>query len=311
MKEFDIYLPPRRTECTVYIYSLPYYSGIVVVSGLVIDSAVEDYSLKKLIQAKPGLLLSSGVEETFKLIHESGEFGAILDSSVDFGAGFQVIPAGNGILLDADPAYLKAEGFLRVENGMVLDDSVLEFQISHTLGRGESGMLIVTGVDETLKRSFLGEDAQSGVLLRTDAVINRLNHITASDSMLLQSYLQNLCYHFYMEPAEENAVVIDSGGTTGSIYKALHGVEPGILIDTESDCSAEKHIETEGDILLEQACKETHDKLIWPDGSELVIETENTGTDLKRYRKLYEVDGKTLADIDNMTLDELDYVWLT
>ena len=168
MKEFDIRLPTRLTECKVLIYSLPYYSGLTVIDGFIIDSAVDGYTLQKTFSAQPGLVLASEVEGTFKLVHEAIQSELVLDSHMDLEALYKIIPEPSGIVLLEEPARLFAEGFLRASSGIELESSLLDIQISHSLGRGESGFIINSSVDGTLKVSHLA-DIQSGFMLQSEA----------------------------------------------------------------------------------------------------------------------------------------------
>lgn len=168
MKEFDIRLPPRLTECKVLICSLPYYSGLTVIDGFIIDSTVDGYTLQKVFRVQSGLVLTSEVEGTFKLVHEVAQSGLVLDSHIDIEALYKIIPEPSSIVLLEEPARLFAEGFLRVSDGIELDSSLLDIQVSRSLGRGESGFIINSSVDGTLKVSHIS-DIQSGFMLKSEA----------------------------------------------------------------------------------------------------------------------------------------------
>ena len=86
-------------------------------------------------------------------------------SSVDMEAHYKLAPEASGFILSSELDRLSAEGFLRMENGIALESSVVPIQVSKSLGHGESGFIINSSVDGTLKISFLGSDIQSGIVL--------------------------------------------------------------------------------------------------------------------------------------------------
>ena len=48
-KEFDIFLKKHIIECDLLIYSIPYRDGISVTDRLILNAALESYSLYKLV----------------------------------------------------------------------------------------------------------------------------------------------------------------------------------------------------------------------------------------------------------------------
>lgn len=391
MKEFDIRLPTRLTECKVLIYSLPYYSGLTVIDGFIIDSAVDGYTLQKTFSAQPGLVLASEVEGTFKLVHEAIQSELVLDSHMDIEALYKIIPEPSGIVLLEEPARLFAESFLRASSGIELESSLLDIQISRSLGRGESGFIINSSVDGTLKVSHLA-DIQSGFMLQSeaefvprilarpiqggivisaapmrstlqkmtkgensiifsseaDAILSHslgrmesgfviksnspsmskhsffngesgfvldaapldtkcLNRFTVDNGILLTAELKNLCYLVCLDI--DNGIVLDTEAA-GTLIKVLYGAESGIILGTEASAAATKAIRAESGIVLDTEATGIPVKVMKPEESGIVIDSEATA-DSKRYRLLEELDNLELKDIDDMTLEELDWVWLT
>lgn len=391
MKEFDIRLPSRLTECRVLIYSLPYYSGLTVIDGFIIDSAVDGYTLQKAFNAQSRLVLTSEVEGTLKLVHEVIQSGLVFNSHVDIEALYKIIPEPSGIILLEEPARLSAEGFLSVSGGIELDSSLLAIQVSRSLGRGESGFIINSSVDGTLKVSHLA-DIQSGFLLQSevafvprilarpiqggivisaapmqgtlqkmtkgessiifqseaDAILShslghmesgfiinsnsppmykhsffngtsgfvlnaapldtkRLNRFTVDNSILLTAELKNLCYLICFNI--DNGFVLDTEAA-GALIKVLYGTENGIVLSTEASAATIKAIHVESGMVLDLEVTGIPVKVVKPEESGIVIDTK-VSADLKRYRLLCDMDNLSLADIDGMTLEELDYVWLT
>ena len=134
MKEFDIRLPTRLTECKVLIYSLPYYSGLTVIDGFIIDSAVDGYTLQRRSVPNLGWCLPQKWRGRSSSSTRLSSPGWCLDSHMDIEALYKIIPEPSGIVLLEEPARLFAEGFLRASSGIELESSLLDIQISRFSG---------------------------------------------------------------------------------------------------------------------------------------------------------------------------------
>ena len=61
-KEFDIFLKKHIIECDLLIYSIPYRDGISVTDRLILNAALESYSLYKFVAVQTGSLLTKIVQ---------------------------------------------------------------------------------------------------------------------------------------------------------------------------------------------------------------------------------------------------------
>ena len=66
-KEFDIFLKKHIIECDLLIYSIPYRDGISVTDRLILNAALESYSLYKFVAVQTGSLLTAHIDEMIKL----------------------------------------------------------------------------------------------------------------------------------------------------------------------------------------------------------------------------------------------------
>ena len=46
VKEFDIYLKRRITECDLIVYSLPYRDGLTATNRIILESCIESWRLR-------------------------------------------------------------------------------------------------------------------------------------------------------------------------------------------------------------------------------------------------------------------------
>ena len=54
MKEFDIYLKKRLTECNIIIYNLPFRDGMTVFNRMILNSIMNETVLYKMMAVQTG-----------------------------------------------------------------------------------------------------------------------------------------------------------------------------------------------------------------------------------------------------------------
>lgn len=300
MKEFDIRLPTRLTECKVLIYSLPYYSGLTVIDGFIIDSAVDGYTLQKAFNAQSGLVFTSEVEGMSKLVHEAIQSGLVLDSHMDIEALYKIIPESSGIVLLEEPARLFAEGFLRVSSGIELNSSLIDIQVSRSLGRGESGLVISSSVDGTLKVSHLA-DIQSGFMLQSEVAFvprilarpiqggivisaapmrGTLQKMTkGKSSILFKSEADAILSHSLGRM--ESGFVINSNNPPMYKHGFLNGTSGFVLNAAPLDTKRLNRFTVDNGILLTAELKNLCYLICFNIDNGIVLDTEATGTLIK------------------------------
>lgn len=64
-KEFDIFLKRHVIECDLLVYSIPYRDGISVTDRLILDAALEAYSLYKFVAVQTGSVLTAHIDDMF------------------------------------------------------------------------------------------------------------------------------------------------------------------------------------------------------------------------------------------------------
>lgn len=81
-----------------------------------------------------------------------------------------------------------------------------------------------------------------------------------------------------------------------------------IEIAANTSLSEAKYIEAKDQVEIGVAVQDVLNKTVSPDTSELVIISSVEDVNMRRYRKLSEMDDSTIATYDDMSLDNIDYI---
>lgn len=308
-KEFDIYLRKHLVECDVLIYSFPYHDGISVTTRLILGAALNSYLLHKFAAAQMESEVEAHIDQMIKLCLEKLSMGMNLDTSVNFEVYAKLYMENNPIAIDAQVINLLEQVFIEAKSGLVLATDPLVTQVALSTGRGNFPLLVDTGVIGTLKHSLLNLKSA----IASDAAVRRINqvdYIKADTSAVTDSTLQSLCYNSVFNASVSMEIMTLVLGT--EIRHSLGVWYNGLALDSKvTGTWAQKFIDADTATTIIQEAVGKLIKVLYPDDNIAIIEASDLNIDMKRYRLLYELDDSRLTDIDGMTLEELDYVWLT
>lgn len=307
-KEFDIYLRKHLVECDLLVYSIPYHDGISVTNRLILEAALNGYLLHKFAAAQMGSEVEAHIDQMIKLCLEKLSMGMDLGAVVDFEAHAKLYMENDPIIIDTPAINTLEQVFNEVENGLVLAVDPLVTQVASSTGRGKFPLPVDAGVACTLKHSLLNLRS----VLTSDATvkqINQVDHIRADTSTVIDSALQSLCYNLVFDASAAIEIVALVLGT--EIRHSLGVWYNGLTLDSKvTGTWAQKFIVAETVTAIMQEATGKLIKVLYPDDVGTVVKTSGLNISMKRYRLLYELDNLRLADIDGMTLKELDYIWL-
>lgn len=184
----------------------------------------------------------------------------------------------------------------------------LQVEILYSLGGGASSFALDSTVVEIAKNSFL--QTETSVIPVAFPVQFLLTYaVVAETQTVVSAAVTNLCYNYF------------SGGSSGMEITAKLGEleEHFPLGDFENAVQIENT--AAGHFLLEKREHADSDSVIAvacdaaltgssPELASVVVLGCAIEELIRRYRLLSEVDDRSLADIDTMTLDDLDYVIL-
>ena len=87
VKEFDIYLKRRITECDLIVYSLPYRDGLTATNRIILESCIESYTLQKFVAMQFGSELVSHIDKMIKTCYERLNWGTAISADAVFQTG--------------------------------------------------------------------------------------------------------------------------------------------------------------------------------------------------------------------------------
>ena len=184
----------------------------------------------------------------------------------------------------------------------------LQVEILYSLGGGASSCALDSTVVEIAKNSFL--QTETSVIPVAFPVQFLLTYAVGAETQtVVSAAVTNLCYNYF------------SGGSSGMEITAklgeleehfpLGGFENAVQIENTAagHFLLEKREHADSDSVIAAACDAA---LIGssPELASVMVLGCAIEEFIRRYRLLSEVDDESLADIDTMTLDNLDYVVL-
>lgn len=308
-KEFDIYLRKHLVECDLLVYSIPYHDGISVTNRLILEAALNSYLLHKFAAVQMGSEVEAHIDQMIKLCLEKLSMGMDLGAVVDFEAHTKLYMENDPIIIDTPAINMLGRVFNEVESGLVLAVDPLVTQVASSTGRGDFPLLVDAGVTDTLKHSLLN---LRSAFTPNAAVkqINQVDYIRAETSTVIDSALKSLCYNLVFDASAAIEIMALVLGT--EIRHSLGVWYNGLTLDSKvTGTWAQKFIVAETVTTIMQEATGKLIKVLYPDDDNIVVKAFDLNISMKRHRLLYELDDLHLADIDSMTLKELDYVWLT
>lgn len=134
MKEFDIYLNKRLTECDIIVYSIPYRDGLTAINRLIMESCVESYTLTKFIAIQTGSELVSHIDEMLKICNERLNNSVDIGVSAQFDIHYSNRPEEIGIVISANSIKLLASSFMEANNALQFAAEPLDARLAKQLG---------------------------------------------------------------------------------------------------------------------------------------------------------------------------------
>lgn len=308
-KEFDIFLKKHIIECDLLIYSIPYRDGISVTDRLILNAALESYSLYKFVAVQTGSLLTAHIDEMIKLCKER------LSIEMTFGASAE-IEVHNNLYIQNDPIVFDTPAVETIElvmnefnNGLILTAGDIDTQVALSAGKVNLALLLNADVIGTKKTSLIRAD--SGFFLDSDIrEVNQRNYIETDTALEMGATLQSLCYQLTIEASAALELMAMVVGTEirHSLGRWYNGLAIGANV---KGTNSQKFERAEAIIQLMESATGTLVKVLYLSDCGMALDVADANFGLKRYRLLREIDDLELRDIDDMTLNELDWVELT
>lgn len=307
-KEFDIYLREHLTECDVIVYSIPYHDGISVTNRLILEAALNSYTLQKFAAVQMKSELVAHIDEMIKLCLEKLNMKTVIEASAKFEAHSKLYLEDMPLIIDTSSVEMLERMMNDVENGLILAVEPLDTQLAVSTGGGDFPLLVGAHVTDTFKRSLL--NLRSSTIAETAVTqINQVDYIDADTTTVIDSTLQNLYYKLTFDASSVLEIMTLVLGT--EIRHSLGRWYPSIAVGAKvTGTWAQKFIAADAVANIMQEAVWKLIKVLYPEDNVITITTDDVNAGLKRYRLLYEMDDNLLSDYDDMTLDSIDYVIL-
>lgn len=308
-KDFDIFLHRHLTECDLLIQSIPFRDGISITDRMILNATLQGCKLLRIASMRSDMELAARLDRMIKTCYEKLSTSISMDASVE-------LKATDILSMNNEPLEFSVEnlGTLttvlnRAEAGMIMSVEPLVTKIAKSLGHMDTPVMLNANVTDTLKRSLItlrsgiGMDAWLDKELKTGLILD------ANAGMSMEATLDNLCSRIGFDAVTgiEMTAIILGTRLSHSLGRAISG----ITIDSKVTGTKARKLETANGIIQIMAdMTPILIKLIYPETAALPLDADISGSTLKRYRLLDEMDDFSLEDFDDMTLDEVDYVIL-
>lgn len=307
-RNFDIYLRDHLTECDLIVYSIPYRDGLSATNRMILEAALNSYTLQKFAATQMDSELGSHIEQMIKLCKEKLDLASEVDVSAKF--KMQANPHVEDLTVQADTSVQQVLVQLlnKFEAGIALTIQPLMTQAALSSGVGRFPIPLDADVSGSLKTDFvrLNSDAYVNADVRKT---NKRDLIQADAAISFDQSVKELCYRISADASASVEIVALLLGT--EIHHSLGVWYNGLGVGADvSKTQAKKSFAASAVVELIQEAAGTLTQFIAPEDT-VVVTTSSVDAGLKRYRMLSEMDDLDLAALDDSTLEELDYVQLT
>jgi hypothetical protein len=307
VKEFDIYLKRRITECDLIVYSLPYRDGLTATNRIILESCIESYTLQKFVAMQFGSELVSHIDKMIKTCYERLNWGTAISADAVFQTHYIMNPEASAVELAVEDIPALETMFAEAESCMILNAAPLLANIAKSLGHGHTAIAFDGGVRDTLKWGLMSP----GDSIVLDAVVSgtqAIDYIKVDAPVVPGTEMVNLCYRITSTAsmAMEIAALVLGTELHFSFGRAYGGMAFDAKVSSEH---LRKYELVENNLRILADITESIRQFIATDGTAVDISVSASPI-LKRHRLLAEMDADELSEFNNMTLDEVDFVIL-
>lgn len=308
MQTFDIYLKKRLTEIDVIITQLVQRDAFSIYDWLNIFCSMDEIEVRKNLQIDSTLSLDAQMDNFLEYVSETIGNKLHLDGNVDL-VNQSLISGETGMELFAEELEVTNKSFIAINSDLEISVDSLDYYIAHSFGKVNFDMSLLMNEVDTVKYSFdqvissldLSADIDfSSLKIEDGGVFPMYLDIEPTDLFYQLNIAGQSIMHLNVSPIDKYV-----------LKKVLHDVNTDLYLSATSDIDWQLvyYLDMANSFELMADLKDSLIQLI-SIYSEMWIDCE-ASAGLKRYRLLAEIDDNVLADLDNMTLEELDYVILT
>ena len=306
MKEYDIFLKQRLTEGKIIVYSLPFRDGVSAVNRIVLQALVSYFTMQKKIAIANQSVLVSEIDDMLATVYEKIENQVCLDASAVLTTRYQNELKQAAMELDIPNLPLLVLSFFALEDQVGVQVNQPFAYAKSSLGESKSAMVVLAKSLAEQKRIF--DVMQTQTVLGADDLDFQKHGFESGDSSVCIDQTSPELLYRYTTGLEAMFEIIASIGETEFHYSLGDGDSSICIQSSEPETSAVKKFEIGNDIELFAELVVKTISLFSVSNDMSILMSLNAG--MKRHRLLSELDGNVLSDIDDMTLEVLDYVIL-
>lgn len=305
MHTFDVYLKERLTEIDVIITQLVQRDAFSMYDWLYILCSVDDLKLVKNLNLDVDLNISANLENILKIVHEQIESEMVLKADIELTENVFANFDSDMVLWASEIGTLSLD-LTGGDSSLEISVDELDYYIARSLGSVEFDMSLILDEVDTSK---IGMDSFfSEMELDIESPLFSQKNVDGNDWIMCLNIPPTDLFYL-LTIGGKSAMQINVEKISDYVLKyVLHDLQPEMyLIAKAVDMfRLKKYIEITNDLLCAMEITDTLIALISPE-TEMLIDCE-ASAGLKRYRRLAEMDNHVLADFDNMSLNEVDYV---
>lgn len=305
MHTFDVYLKERLTEIDVIITQLVQRDAFSMYDWLYILCSMDDLQILKNLNAEAGMTINSSVGNLLEIVYEQIKNELMLEADLDLIEG-TFSNFDSEIVLWADEIDALSLDFTGGDSSLEISVDKLDYYIARSFGNVEFDMDLILNELDTLK---IGMDSFTPVMeLDIESSLFSQKNVEGNDWTMYLDVLPTDLFYLLTIGGKSDMYISAEKINKYVLKYVLHDLQPEMYLIAEAvdEFGLKKFIEIASVLLIDMEITDILIALISSE-SKMFIDCE-ASAGLKRYRLLNEMDNHVLADFDDMTLEEVDYV---
>lgn len=307
MKLFNVFVDKRSVQSDLIVVNLPVRNDIATYSWLTINSELINHIIaEKAVSPNPTGIAFDAKANVATEKYEVVDGSIAVDADAEFKVLFPLtIDEGKLELRQAIQEVSQKIERVSLPVPFGAEDKMEIFPLK-TIGSAESAIEFGAALNEVKNSIIVGDGVRSGVV--TDAALYdpfAVYYERATDELYLGASVQSLSYLLHMRLIQ-SGVIVGVDTINFDLYRSLGKLSAKIAVGADASFLVQFFMDGESEVTLFSEAEVFPHKFIAPE-ADVMLGCAGTAV-LRRLRTLGEVDAfGTLADIDNMTLDELYY----
>lgn len=305
MHTFDVYLKERLTEIDVIITQLVQQDAFSMYDWLYILCSMDNLQILKNLNAETDMTINASVGNLLEIVYEQIKNELMLKADLDLIEG-TFSNFDSEMVLWADEVDALSLDFTGGDSSLEISVDELDYYIARSFGNIEFDMDLILNELDTLK---IGMDSFTPVMeLDIESSLFSQKKVECNDWTMNLDVLPTDLFYLLTIGGKSDMYISAEKIDKYVLKYVLHDLQPEMYLIAEAvdEFGLKKFIEIASVLLIDMEITDTLIALISSE-SKMFIDCE-ASAGLKRYRLLNEMDNHVLADFDDMTLEEVDYV---